>query len=45
MMDPKDALLALTAKWMLKALALGNSNAQYLLQYKLLQTRLAKTGT
>jgi hypothetical protein len=26
--DPKDALVALTAKWVLKALAFGNANVQ-----------------
>jgi hypothetical protein len=43
--DPTDTLLALTTKWMLKALTLGNSNIQYLLRHRILQILSAGGGS
>jgi hypothetical protein len=44
-LDLEEALMALIAKWLLKALALGTSNIQHLLHYKLMQIQPAGRGT
>jgi hypothetical protein len=44
LVDLDDALLVLSTKWLIKALTPGNSNLQYLLQFKLLQVYLAGKG-
>jgi hypothetical protein len=44
LIDPEDALQALLAKWIAKALQPGNSNLQQLLRHKLLQIRAHSSG-